>query len=388
MEVCAVRTRSELAEFIGFPYNLHRGSPFWVPPLIGEQKRLLNRKEHPFFDFGSVELFLARHDGRTVGRIAAVDNPNFNDFHGTQDGFFGLFECVDSPDVARGLFGAVRDWLGKRQLTTLSGPVNFSTNYECGMLTEGFDRLPAIDMVYNPPYYPDLMAECGLDTAMELLAWEVPVPFHDSARTQRLVQMIRSRINVRVRPVDLSAFGEETARIKDIYNSAWERNWGFSPMTDREFGALAKRLRQLIRSELCLIVEVDEEPVAFAVALPDISAALAAAKGRLHMWGFPLGLVRLMRAQRRSDRLRLVTMGIRKEFRGRGIAPLLLDELSKAASDLGYSEMEFSWVLATNDDANQGIKAILDGRAEIAKKYHIYRGPVLSETSISSEELV
>ncbi|MFF2848796.1 GNAT family N-acetyltransferase [Streptomyces sp. NPDC058001] len=371
-DVKAVRTRADRSAFIGFPHVLHRHEPMWVPPLRGDQRRLMDRGSHPFYEFGEARFFLARRDGRVVGRIAAVHNPNHNRFHDSKDGFFGLFDCVDDPDAAEALFTAAASWLRTRGLETLLGPVSLSTNYECGVLTEGFDLRPAVQMPYNPSYYPQLMSDCGFTTAMELLAWELPATVHEN---QRLLRLLRSGRDwgVRIRPLDLRNFAAESDLVKEVYNAAWERNWGFSPMTDREFGALAQQLRPLLRPGLGMVAEVHGEPAGVALALPDFAPALAAANGRLHTWGIPLGLVRLLRARRRLDRVRAMVLGVREEYRGRGIELLLGMEVSRAAQRLGYPVIEASWTLADNYRANRTMKLI---GARVTKKYGICQRPL------------
>ncbi|MFJ1750826.1 GNAT family N-acetyltransferase [Streptomyces sp. NPDC088116] len=367
-----VRTRSDRSAFIGFPHVLYRHEPLWVPPLRSEQRRLMDRGSHPFYEFGEVRFFLARRGGHVVGRIAAVHNPHHNLFHGSKDGFFGLFDCVDDPDVAEALFTAAASWLRARHLVTLLGPVSLSTNYECGVLTEGYDLRPAIHMPYNAPHYTGLMSGCGFTTAMELLAWELPATVHENRGLLRLLPPGSDR-GVRIRPLEPRNFGAESDLVKEIYNAAWERNWGFSPMTDREFDAMARQLRPLLRPGLGVVAEVHGEPAGFALAVPDFAPALAAANGSLHTWGIPLGLVRLLWARRGLDRVRAMVLGVREEYRGRGIELRMGMELSRAAQRLGYPVIEASWVLADNHRANRAMK--LTG-ARVIKKYRIYQRPL------------
>jgi GNAT superfamily N-acetyltransferase len=372
-EVRAVVGRADLWAFVEFPYALHRCEPLWVPPLRSEQRRLLDRKANPFYDFGDTGLFVARRRGKVVGRIAAVDNPRHRAAHGDDQGFFGLFECIDDPGVAAALFDAVAGWLRNRQLSSMQGPVNFSTNYECGMLIHGFDLPPSIQMPYNPVYYPGLMEACGFTGAMDLWAWELPIALHENARIMRLARYPETRPEIRIRPLALDDFDAEAATIRDIYNAAWEQNWGFTPMTAREFEALAKQLRPLLRSELGAVAEFSGKPVGFSLVLPDLAPALAAANGRLHTCGIPLGLVRLLRARRGLDRVRVIATGMLEEYRNQGIDLLMSTELCRAARRLGYQTAEVSWVLAENDRANRVLG--LAG-AHLTKKYRIFERPV------------
>lgn len=368
-EVTPADSRRDRADFLEFPYRLHRKERLWVPPLRAEQRRLLDQRTHPFFDFGSVQPFLARQDGRVVGRVAAVRDTRSEEHGEAGRGFFGLFDCVDSPPVADALFVAVSSWLRGHGLSSVLGPVNFSTNYECGLLTEGFDQQPAVQMPYNPDYYPGLMAACEFRTAAELLAWEAPTTVHENEALLRLVRHAQHRGGIRVRPLNLRDFDAEAVRMREIYHRAWEHNWGFIPMTNREFDHMVRQWRRLVEPELCLIAEVDGSPAAFCLALPDLSPALAAAKGRLHTYGFPLGLVRLLKARRRLGRVRVVALGVLEEYRNRGIELLLLTEGSRAAQRLGYHSAEASWILAENDRANRRMPL---GGARISKRYQLY----------------
>lgn len=373
LEVTPADSRKDRAAFLEFPYQLHRGERMWVPPLRSEQRRLLDRRNHPFYDFGRVQPFLARQNGRVVGRVAAVRDTRSERYGEAGRGFFGLFDCIDSSPVAEALFGSVTDWLRGHGLKSVLGPVNFSTNYECGLLTEGFDQQPAVQMPYNPVYYPGLMAACEFRTAMELLAWEIPIQAHENEDIMRLVRHVQRHSGARVRPLNLRDFDGDAKQLMKMYHRAWERNWGFVAMTDREFEYMVRQWRWLVEPEMCLIAEVDGVPVGFGLALPDLSPALAAANGRLHTCGIPLGLVRLLRARRCLGRVRVVALGVLEEYRNRGIELLLLAEGSRAAQQMGYHSAEASWILADNDRANRRMPM---GGGRISKRYQLYERPL------------
>ncbi|QFY13480.1 N-acetyltransferase [Nonomuraea phyllanthi] len=365
-----VRTRRDLRQFVELPYELHRGDAAFVPPLRVECRRLLDRGRNPFFAYGEAELFLAHGgDGRVVGRIAAVHNPRHNDVHDARDGFFGQFECVDDPAVARALVEAAAAWLRPRGLTTMMGPVNFTTNDECGLLVHGFDLPPRVLMPYNPPYYPALLEAGGLTKAKDLLAFERDAgPCGE--RVVRICDVVERRNGLRVRSLDLSDFDAEVARVKRVYHRAWQDNWGFTPMTDAEFAALARRLRRIVDPSLGLLAESGGEPVAVVLALPDLNQALPVAQGRLTRFGLPFGAVRLARAVRRIDHARLVLAGVVEEFRGRGVEAVLFHRLQEAGVAGGYRGVELGWTLEDNEPVNR-IIATLGGTH--AKTYRIYR---------------
>jgi GNAT superfamily N-acetyltransferase len=373
VQVTPVRGGADMTTFIRFPYSIYKGDPNWVPPLEMERRDFLNPKKNPFFDFGEVELFLARRDGEVVGRIAAVKDPRFNEFHGTRWGFFGLFESVNDVGVARALLDTAERWVKERGSDTLVGPMSFSTNYECGLLVEGFDTPPAIMLTYNPPYYAGLLESCGYGKAKDLWAWELSSSAEPPEKVVRIAEKLRQREGITVRHVRLSDFEAEVARIKSIYNSAWENNWGAVPMTDREFDRMAQEMKLIVREELLLVAEVKGEPVAFSMTLPDANEAIKAANGRLTTFGLPIGLVKLLLASRRIRRLRLTALGIKEGYRRRGIDAILYLDTLRTAKRLGYEGGEISWTLEDNHLVNRAIES-MGGRK--SKTYRVYQRPL------------
>jgi hypothetical protein len=365
--VTPVQSGADRDEFIQFPYSLYQGDPNWVPPLIMERKDFLNPRKNPWFEFGKVELLLARRGGQVVGRIAGVNDPRYNDFHATKLGFFGMFESIDDTAVARALFDAAAAWNRSLGFAQMLGPVNFSTNYECSVLVEGFDAPPVVMMAYNPRYYPRLFQACGFQKAKDLWAYELSSAVNPPEKVVRIAEKIRQREGVSVRSINLKDFDAEVRRIKEIYNSAWERNWGFVPVTDKEFDHLAHEMRPLVVPQLVLLAEVNGEPVAFSMTIPDANFALKAANGRLTHFGLPTGLVRMLLASRRIRRLRLITLGIKEGFRKRGLDAILYLDTLKTARALGYNGGEISWTLEDNDLVNRAIES-MGGR-----RYKVYR---------------
>ncbi|MGA9524826.1 MAG: N-acetyltransferase [Myxococcaceae bacterium] len=365
--ITPVQSKADKDAFIRFPYALYKNDPNWVPPLLMERYDFLNSKKNPWFEFGTVELFLARRKGEVVGRIAAVNDPRYNEFHGTNQGFFGMFDAVDDAAVAKGLFDAAAQWCRSRGFNKMMGPASFSSNYEFGTLVEGFDAPPVVMMAYNPRYYPALIEAVGLKKAKDLLAWELSSSVPPPEKVARVADKIRKREGIVVRPVNLKDFEAEAQRIKDIYNSAWEKNWGFVPMTEHEFDHLARDLKQVVVPDLLMIAEVNGEPVAFSMTIPDANVVYKAAGGRLTRYGLPIGLVKMLLAMRKMKRLRLITLGIKPGYRKRGIDAILYLDTLRKAKELGYSGGEISWTLEDNDLVNRAIES-MGGR-----KYKTYR---------------
>ncbi|MHB1844163.1 MAG: GNAT family N-acetyltransferase [Deltaproteobacteria bacterium] len=360
-----VRGPKDLDRFVTLPWQIYAGDPHWVAPLYMERRDFLNPRRNPFYQHGVVELFLARRQGEVVGRIAAIEDRNYNEFHQSKVCAFGLFECVDDPDVAEALFAQAEAWARARGLTSLLGPLSFSTNYECGLLVEGFDRDPAVMMAYNPRYYRALVEGAGYSKAKDLWAYWLDAQREPDPKVVRVADKIRAKEGIIVRPARLSDYDAEIARLKTIYNAAWEKNWGFVPFTEAEFDHLAKDMKQIVKPELLLIAEVKGEPVAFSMTLPDANQALKHAKGRL----FPTGLFKLLYHANKIDQARLVTLGIVPGYRRRGLDAILTLETLRAARRLGYRGGEVSWTLEDNDLVNRAIQAFGGERTKVYRLY-------------------
>jgi hypothetical protein len=373
VDVTLVTTGLEKDRFVRLPFELYRDDPFWVPPLVMERHEFLDASKNPFFRHAEVALFLARREDKVVGRIAAVEDRNYNAFHGCKVAYFGLFECIDDPGVAASLVAAAKNWARWRGLGQLIGPMNLSTNQECGLLVDGFDSSPYVMMPYNPPYYADLLEACGFQKAKDLYAFErsarVPAP----ERFVRVADKIRAHEGITVRPLDVTNFDAEVTRIKAVYNSAWEKNWGFVPMTDAEFDKLARDLKQLVVPELALIAEAQGEPIAFSLTVPDINQAFKKVGGQLTTFGLPIGLAKLLWFQKRITKVRLMALGIKEGWRRRGIDAVLIVETIRRADQAGYEGGEVSWTLEDNTLIN---KAIESAGARRSKVYRLYEMPV------------
>ncbi len=366
MHIQQVSNKKDLAEFIRFPWKVYQGYCNWVPPLIGEMKFLLG-DENPFFHHAEAACFLAVDKGSVIGRIAAIVDRNHINIHGEQCGFFGFFECLPDLSAARELLATAAGWLKERDLEIMRGPMNPSTNDECGFLAEGFDSPPMIMMTYTPPYYLDYMEQCGLIKARDLYAYlSVIKEVSAGDRLERLAAAIKKRNpGLTVRPANMNNFQKELETVKEIYNSAWSRNWGFVPMTDEEIESMAKRLKPLIVPELLIMAEIDGKPAAFFMAVPDYNQVLGRINGRLG----PLGLLKFLWYSRRISDIRVLTMGVKEEYRKKGIEGMLYLESFKAAMRKGYQRAEMSWVLEDNELMKKGCE-LMGGK--LYKKYRIY----------------
>jgi len=373
LRVDRVAGRADLSAFVNLPFTLYQNDPNWVPPLKADVRKLLDQSHHPFYDDGreaEIELFLARDGRKVVGRIAAVINHAHNCAHEENVCFFGFFETVNQPEVANGLLGAAQEWARGRGVDAVLGPANPSTNYECGLLVKGFDQPPVLMMTYNPPWYTDLVEGAGYTKAKDLYAYISPV--HDASlqRLKKLAARTQKRNpGLTTRSVDLKQFDREVALIKELYNAAWEKNWGFVPVSDAEFDALAGELKDLVHPDLVRIAFVDDEPVGFILTVPDWNPVLRDIGGSL--WRHPIKLVRHLLFTRAESLqgIRLILLGMKEGFRNRGIESLLFANGIEVALEAGYEWCEYSWILEDNE-RTKGAVRLMGG--ELYKIYRMY----------------
>ena len=369
IEISEVSSRGERNAFIKFPWRVYANDPAWVPPLIIERKEFLDRKRHPFYRHGDAALFLARKNGGIVGRIMASDDPNYNALHQTNIGCFGLFECVNNSDVAAALFGRAASWLREKGRSEIMGPIDYSTNYVCGLLIDGFQFPPTILTAHNPPYYRDLIESYGFTKAKDWYAWWFADPARAAARLRPLGQRFRKRLAVTIRAGNLKNIREESSRLRQIYNQAWKNNWGFVPFTEAEMEFMTHELKQLVVPEFTLIAEVGDEPAGFILCVPDINVALRHINGRLTSFGLPIGLLKLLYYKSRTRTARLIALGVIEKYRRAGIAEMLvLRIVEDAMIGRGFTG-ELSLTLEDNFRINRFLEAI---GAHRYKTYRIY----------------
>ncbi|MFY9556451.1 MAG: N-acetyltransferase [Blastocatellia bacterium] len=374
VSVRRVGSSRDKREFVELPYRLYRGDRHWIAPLRIAQKDILNTTRHPFYKTSDAEMFLAERHGKVVGRIMAILNRAHNEFHGERSGFFGFFEVENDAQAATALLHTARDWVRSRGAEVIRGPVNPSTNYECALLVDGFDLDPMVMMTYNPPYYAELLEAYGMKKAMDLYAYDIGVDyFNHSNKLQRVAERLRRKSNITVRTVNMKDFKREVQIIRDVYNDAWSRNWGFVPMSEEEFDHLAKDLKQIVDPRVVLIAEQRLEagktrPVGFLLAVPDINRALKKINGRL----LPLGLIKLLWHSRKISSIRVITMGGILEFQNLGMGSIFLDEIYRRGPAAGFPTGEMSWVLENNVMMNRAAD-LIGGRR--SKTYRIYQMP-------------
>ncbi len=363
-DIQKVSNKADLRRFIEYPYNLYKNHPTWVPQLLWQEWEDLDQsqKKNPFFEHAVSDYFLALENGRVVGRIAAIHDTSYNEFHSEACVLFACFEA-ESAGVAKQLLSTVETWGKTRNLNLVKGPSKLSQNDMMGVLIENFDDPPVVMMVYNPPTYAGFIEGAGYVKSEDTFAWRMTVEDGLPDRVTRIAERVKRNLKVNLRKIALGskkALAAELPILRGIYNAAWDKNWGFVPWTEHEIQHLASQLGQVADKDLCLIAEVDGKAAAFTVTLPDINEAMKGTGGRLY------GLAKVLLGK--PKRMRLVAMGILPEFQGRGLDALLYAETFLRGQHK-YKAGEFGWTLERNDAINNAMKAL---GAQQYKRYRIF----------------
>jgi GNAT superfamily N-acetyltransferase len=367
LEVTPARGPADLRAFVGLPYRLHAGTN-WIPPLKLERYAYLSRKLNPFFKHGEAEYFLARRDGRVVGRISAQIDRAFNEYHSHRWGLFGFLEFEDDPEVFDALLAGAEEWLRARDRDRMVGPMDFVTNEECGVLIEGFELEPMIRQPWQPPYYRRHFERAGLAKAMDLFHWDVKI----SDRVERmlpilpdLAQRSKDKHGVRLRKMTRRSLRRDLDEFAKIYNAAWSTNWGFVPYSKHDLDDLAITYQLVFDSPWFMVAEIEGQTVAVAITIPDINQVLKKMQGRL----LPLGWWYYLRRRKLIDRARIGFLGVLPEYQHTGVAAALYLEHFDMAGVTRIKRGEPGWILETNTSMNRGLEAM---GARIVKTCRVY----------------
>jgi len=367
LTIQTVQTKKQLKEFIRLAWKINANDPNWVPPLMIDRLKLLNKEKNPFFKHAEAEYFLAYRNGEAVGRIAAITNQNHNDFQKDNAGFFGFLEGINDPEVFQALLNEAKGWLKKKNKDFMMGPMNPSTNDEIGFLIDGFDTPPYFMMTHNPPYYNELMLKLGYPKVKDVVAVYIHKDFFILGdKLKQVTRATKEKLGINLRPVRMNDFYAELERIRTVYNNAWSRNWGFVPMTPEEFDFIADDFKRILDPDLVFIAEIKDKPVGFSLSLPDYNRVFKKIpNGRL----FPFGFITFLTARKKIDSLRIITLGVIQELQHAGIGGLFYLETFEKGVQKGYYSGEMSWILEDNDLMLRAAK-LMGGR--IYKTYRIY----------------
>jgi len=368
IEIVTVSDKKQKKQFIDFPHELYKDDPLYVPELYLAQKEMMDAKKYPLFEFSTVEYYLAKRDGKIVGRVAAIHNKNYNEYHKANAGFFGFYDIIDDYQVTEALLDAATDHLKEKGLTEIIGPCNYSTNETAGLLVDGFDRSPLVMMTYNKPYYADHLEKYGFKKSMDLYAymiWTKSVS-DKSLRIAKVLEERLKRSGITIRNVNLKKLKEEVENIKPIYNGAWQDNWGFVPFTNKEIIHLADSLKLIADDRWLYLAEHNGKIIGFNITLPDINQITKGfKKGRL----FPFNVIKLLMNKKKTKYVRIIALGVLEEYRKKGIEAIFFAKNIQTAKETGVEGGEASWVLESNE---MMVKAAENLNGERYKTYRLY----------------
>jgi ribosomal protein S18 acetylase RimI-like enzyme len=363
------RHGGDLRRFLRLSYAIYQNDPLWVAPLLLDFKKVFT-DANPFFEHADMQLWIAERDGHDLGRIAGIVDRHYNAFHQDQCAFFGFFECVNDREVSGGLFSTALDWARNKGMKRILGPMNPTTNEECGLLVDGFDSSPVFMMSYNPAYYSQLIEAEGFTKAKDLFAFTLNLADTPMARFERIAAKVNQRApEISIVPVGRHNLKSVLAEVKEVYNEAWQKNWGFVPMTDAEIDFLAARLKPLLTEGMACIARNAQEPVGLLLAVPDFNQAIRPLKGRV-LTPRILTLLPYLLRWKVPRTCRVITLGVKKQYQGRGIETAMLAEGLRAGFKLGFHTVEASWILEDNL-AVQRLIELFGGKPY--KTYRIYK---------------
>jgi hypothetical protein len=364
MDIVPVKSKKDLSDFIGLPYQLYKDDPVWVPPLRDEQRGQFDPKRNPLLDHCEWQLFLLKQEGKVIGRIAAFIDHLAVDFWKQRIGLFGYFECVQ--EAGRMLLDAARNWLASKNCTSMRGPWSF-VSQEWGSVVEGFTPSPVVMGPYNPPAYNEYYAAFGLEKVKDLLCWYVSAAegYKIPERILKLTDAVQKRYKVRIRQLDMKRYDEEVKIVIKLANSTIIDNWGYSPVTEAEVVAMARDMKPVIQAKGVLFAEDAEgKPIGFAITLPDVNTLLKGLNGRL----FPFGFIKLLTGIQRLRRYRMFALGVVPEYQGKAIDSLIYRAMHESlyAPDVW---MEINYVLEDNWPMINAIKKL---EAIPSRRYRVY----------------
>jgi GNAT superfamily N-acetyltransferase len=367
LEVKAVAGKRDLDTFIRLPWRLYRNEPHWVPPLISERRTFFDRSKNPFFGHAEAEYFLAWRDGRAVGRITAQVDRNFNAFQDNDWGMFGFFEVEEDPEAVAALLAAAEAWLRERGRDRMVGPMNFTTNDECGVLVDGWERDPIILTDWTHRYYPGLLEGAGLTKAMDLFMWDLQVSQRADVHPMiwKVSEQVSSKHGITVRSMRKRDMQAEIERFLEVYNAAWERNWGFVPLEEAEVRHYATQLKPLLDENWAFVAEKDGETVGAALSLPDYNQVLKKMNGRI----LPFGWLKFLLGKRKIDRVRVFALGVKREWQHTGVAARFYELHFDSAERTPQTGGEMGWILETNKSMNRAMEGM---GGTVVRRYRLY----------------
>lgn len=362
------RQKTSVLRFLRVSYGIYARDPNWVAPLLMDLAKVFT-EANPLFEHAVMQLWVAERNGVDVGRVAGILDSNYKDGNGRTMAYFGFFESENNPGTARALLQEVCAWCKTKGANGVIGPMNPTTNDECGLLVQGFESPPVFMMTYNPAYYIQLLEQEGFRAVRDLLAYYMDLSVLPIDRLARIAEKVRKRNPELVfRPILKKTLARDLAKVKEVYNAAWEDNWGFVPMTDKEVDFMAERLKPLLMEGLVWLTEAGDTPIGFMLATPDYNVPLQPLKGKL-LTPKVLGFLPYVLGWKKVPRTRVLTLGVIPGYRGKGLEATMLIEGLKVGIAAGVTESEASWILEDNVSMRRVLESI-GGR--VYKTYRLY----------------
>jgi hypothetical protein len=362
-------SKVQVRRFVKLPFQFYTNTPQWVPPIRIDVETMLNKKKHPFYEHSDGDFFIAVRDGKNVGRIAALENVNYNKYHGTKKAQFYFFECENNQETAEALFERAFNWARARGLDTMIGPKGLGPLDGYGILVEGFEHRQMMTMMnYNHPYIPKMLEKLGFEKEVDFVSCYVYAPdFKMPDRVHRIAERVQNRGTLQVKRFkDKRELISWAPRIGIAYNNTFINNWEYVPLTDREIDYVVDNIMTIADPRLIKIITHDEDVVGFLFAFPDVSAAIQRSKGRL----FPFGLIDILLEMRRTKWVALNGEGILEEFQGRGGNALLYSEIQKTVNSFNFEHADLTQVA---ESAVQMRSDLINLGGKPYKNHRVYR---------------
>ena len=374
VEVRKIETPTDFKPFFDFPWSLYKDDPNWTPPLLSMRSDQFNKKKNPSWEYLDGDFFAAYRDGKIVGTISAYINQRHNEFNSEHIGWFGAFEAYDDAEVANALLTKAGDWVKAKGYETIRGPQTFTTHEETGLLVDGFTR-PILLMPYNKPYYEKLVLGAGYHPVMDTYSFHLSRAQVEEngldARLKRITESIMKRNKVTVRQIDRKNLKKEFELFKELYNAAWEKNWSFVPMTDKELDALVASLGQFFDPDLAFFGYVDGQAAGFIMAIPDFNQVLLKAYAKPGTPEF-VTLIKALYYWKLNpimDWARVPLMGVKEAYRNKGVDAVLYYHVLEAMLHGRYQHSDSGWILKINDNM---VSIAKNFGSQIYKTYRYY----------------
>lgn len=372
VQISPVLTKADWSAFMRLPWRIYGNDPHWVPPLMFDLKRRLETDpaRNPFFEHARAKFWLARRNGEVIGRISAHVDDDYNAFQGGHTGWFGWFECENDREAAFALLDTAREWLQAQGMGQMLGPGCYGTNDpDLGFLVEGRDCPPMLLNGHTAPHYHELAEAWGMEKAMDLYCYRLDTTVETPPQVKEYADWVVKNEKITIRNYDPKHHRRDLGLFHEIYNAAWEKNWGFVPLREKEFHHHAGDLRHFVWPDFVFFAEIDGKPAGAALTLPNLYEVQINLNGRL----LPFGLIRMLRGVRRVKSVRVFALGVKKEFRESGLGAVFYHKTLEAGKRHGIRWGEMSWILENNKAMNKAIRAM---GGEVYKTYRLYARPL------------